>query len=82
MANNPLTSRAYSQRYYQILEARKRLPVWEQRNEFFEMVSKVNCFAFQFLMILLRYSVHPSIAPRTGRSKSRSQNGVHGSEYP
>lgn len=37
---NPLTARPYSQRYYSILEARKRLPVWEQRSEFFEMISK------------------------------------------
>jgi len=39
-STNPLTGRAYSQRYYQILEARKKLPVWEQRNEFFEMLAK------------------------------------------
>ena len=32
---NPLTGRPYSQRYFQILEGRKKLPVWEQRNEFF-----------------------------------------------
>ena len=66
-SQNPLTGRAYSQRYHTILEvrglvlhdlclparaltrasrlafapqARKKLPVWEQRNEFFEMLSK------------------------------------------
>ena len=37
---NPLTRKPYSQRYYSILEARKKLPVWEQRNEFFEVIAK------------------------------------------
>jgi pre-mRNA-splicing factor ATP-dependent RNA helicase DHX15/PRP43 len=39
-ATNPLTNRPYSQRYYTILEARKKLPVWEQRNEFFDVLAK------------------------------------------
>merc|ERR1719353_675695 len=39
-SQNPLTGRSYSQRYHTILEARKKLPVWEQRNEFFEMIGK------------------------------------------
>merc|ERR1719353_2884624 len=39
-SQNPLTGRSYSQRYHTILEARKKLPVWEQRNEFFDMLSK------------------------------------------
>jgi len=43
---NPLTNRPYSQRYFQILEARKKLPVWEQRAEFFEMVKKNQTLVF------------------------------------
>ena len=37
---NPLTNRPYSNRYYDILEQRKKLPVWEQRDEFFAMLAK------------------------------------------
>jgi len=37
---NPHSGRPYSQRYFQILETRKKLPVWEQRNDFFEMIRK------------------------------------------
>ena len=37
---NPHSGRPYSQRYFQILEGRKKLPVWEQRNEFFEVIRK------------------------------------------
>lgn len=37
---NPLTGRPYSQRYFQILESRKKLPVWEQREQFFELMGK------------------------------------------
>jgi HrpA-like RNA helicase len=37
---NPHSGRPYSQRYFTILEGRKKLPVWEQRNDFFEMVKK------------------------------------------
>ena len=43
---NPLTNRPYSQRYFQILEGRKKLPVWEQRAEFFEMVKKNQTLVF------------------------------------
>ena len=32
---NPHSGRPYSSRYFQILEGRKKLPVWEQREEFF-----------------------------------------------
>jgi HrpA-like RNA helicase len=35
---NPYTKNPYSQRYYDILEKRKQLPVWEQREEFIEKV--------------------------------------------
>ena len=37
---NPYTNRPYSRRFYEILETRKRLPVWEQKDEFFEMMRK------------------------------------------
>ena len=37
---NPYTGRPFSQRYFGILESRKKLPVWEQRQEFFDMVKK------------------------------------------
>jgi len=37
---NPYSGRPYSQRYFSLLEGRKKLPVWEQRNDFFEMVKK------------------------------------------
>lgn len=31
---NPYNGKQYSERYYYILEKRKTLPVWEQREEF------------------------------------------------
>lgn len=31
---NPLTGRPYSQRFYDILEKRRKLPVWEQKADF------------------------------------------------
>lgn len=34
---NPLTGRPYSARYFEILEKRRRLPVWEQRDEFLRL---------------------------------------------
>lgn len=37
---NPLTNRAFSQRYYQLLNVRKKLPIWEQKREFLEIFSK------------------------------------------
>ena len=37
---NPHSGRPYSQRYFQILEGRKKLPVWEQRQEFFDVIKK------------------------------------------
>ena len=39
---NPHSGRPYSQRYFQILEGRKKLPVWEQRNEFFDVMVRKN----------------------------------------
>jgi len=37
---NPYTGKPYSKRYFDILETRKKLPVWEQRDEFFDMIKK------------------------------------------
>jgi len=37
---NSWTGKPYSQRYYDILEKRKQLPVWEQREEFYQAISK------------------------------------------
>ncbi len=37
---NPYSGRPLSSRYFSILESRKRLPVWEQRDGFFELVKK------------------------------------------
>ena len=37
---NPLSGKPYSQRFFQILETRKKLPVWEQREQFFDMIKK------------------------------------------
>lgn len=34
---NPYNGKQYSQQYYDILEKRKTLPVWEQREEFLKM---------------------------------------------
>lgn len=35
---NPYTGKSYSQSYYDILEKRKQLPVWEYKDQFLEMV--------------------------------------------
>lgn len=37
---NPFTGKPYSQKYYQILEKRKQLPIWEQKEEFFAVMDK------------------------------------------
>ena len=37
---NPYTQRPYSPRYWEILATRQRLPVWEQKQDFFEMLKK------------------------------------------
>eukprot|EP00898_Chlorokybus_atmophyticus_P003156 jgi/Chlat1/3841/Chrsp26S04064 len=37
---NPWNMRPYSQRYYDILEKRKGLPVWQQRSEFLTMLAQ------------------------------------------
>uniref|UniRef100_A0A7S0UT96 RNA helicase n=1 Tax=Polytomella parva TaxID=51329 RepID=A0A7S0UT96_9CHLO len=36
---NPYTGRTYSNKYYDILEKRKSLPVWQARDEFIELVN-------------------------------------------
>ncbi|KAG9148948.1 hypothetical protein Leryth_023769 [Lithospermum erythrorhizon] len=35
---NPWNLRPYSQRYYEILEKRKTLPVWQQKEDFFQVL--------------------------------------------
>ena len=35
---NPYTARPFSQRYYDILEKRKGLPVWQQRDDFIKIM--------------------------------------------
>lgn len=37
---NPWNGRAYSQRYYEILEKRKTLPVWHQKDEFLKVLKE------------------------------------------
>ncbi len=37
---NPWTNKPYSQKYFEILEKRKQLPVWEQKEDFFEIMEK------------------------------------------
>ena len=37
---NRWTGKSYSQRYYEILEKRKTLPVWHQKEEFFQALKK------------------------------------------
>ncbi|CAM6082136.1 unnamed protein product [Calypogeia fissa] len=37
---NPYTSRPYSLRYYEILEKRRTLPVWQQKQEFLDILAK------------------------------------------
>lgn len=37
---NRWTGKPYSQRYYEILEKRKTLPVWHQKDEFFQALKK------------------------------------------
>jgi pre-mRNA-splicing factor ATP-dependent RNA helicase DHX15/PRP43 len=37
---NPYSSKPYSDRYYDILSKRKQLPVWEQKEEFLDLVRK------------------------------------------
>jgi len=39
---NPYTKQPYSKRYYEILEKRKALPVWQYRDEFIGMVDSSN----------------------------------------
>ena len=37
---SPLTGRPYSEQYFSILEVRKSLPVWKQREEFLAMLAR------------------------------------------
>lgn len=37
---NPLNGRPYSSRYYEILEKRKKLPVWEQKEDFYRYMNE------------------------------------------
>ncbi|CAM6102911.1 unnamed protein product [Calypogeia fissa] len=37
---NPYTSRPYSLRYYEILEKRRTLPVWQQKQEFLDILAR------------------------------------------
>jgi len=37
---NPWTNKPYSPKYYEILEKRKQLPVWEQQQEFYDAIEK------------------------------------------
>jgi len=39
-AMNPWNKRPYSARYYEILDKRKTLPVWQQRHDFLDMLDK------------------------------------------
>ena len=41
---NPFTRLPHSDRYYKILEARKKLPVYEQMDEFYRLVSTAHAF--------------------------------------
>jgi pre-mRNA-splicing factor ATP-dependent RNA helicase DHX15/PRP43 len=43
---NPFSGKPYSQRYYQILEKRKQLPVWEQKEEFFSVMDNHQVVVF------------------------------------
>jgi len=38
--SNPYTGYVYSQRYYQILEKRKNLPVWQYKEQFVDIVKQ------------------------------------------
>jgi len=37
---NPLTEREYSDRYYEILQKRQKLPAWEARKEFLKLIKR------------------------------------------
>lgn len=39
-ATNPYTFRPYSPRYHEILRGRLKLPVWDYRKEFLEVLAK------------------------------------------
>ncbi len=38
LAMNPYTGKPYSQKYFEILDKRRQLPVWEQKDQFLEMI--------------------------------------------
>ena len=37
---NPFSGKPYSKRFYEILEKRKQLPIWEHKEQFVEVVKK------------------------------------------
>eukprot|EP01116_Phalansterium_solitarium_P017382 TRINITY_DN4265_c0_g1_i1.p1 TRINITY_DN4265_c0_g1~~TRINITY_DN4265_c0_g1_i1.p1 ORF type:complete len:701 (+),score=266.70 TRINITY_DN4265_c0_g1_i1:75-2177(+) len=43
---NPWNGKPYSQRYYDILEKRKKLPVWEQKEQFLELMRNNQVIVF------------------------------------
>lgn len=39
-SSNPWTGKPYSPKYFEILEKRKKLPVWEYRERFRDLITK------------------------------------------
>lgn len=44
---NPINNRPYSDRYYQILEQRKKLPAWDAKEQLFMLMQKHQCIVLQ-----------------------------------
>jgi pre-mRNA-splicing factor ATP-dependent RNA helicase DHX15/PRP43 len=63
---NPFTRSPHSDQYYKILKARKKLPVYEQMDEFYKLVSSELPFVCEgnrthgtkAKMLLIRQKVH------------------------
>jgi len=49
---NPYTGRPFTKQYYDILEKRKVLPVWEQREEFFQLIRSNQVLILQGMFYL------------------------------